>query len=86
MDENLYDQMAAEIKTISQTVSGVIDTEKCLIRKSGLYYYVDLHIAVNASITVFEGHEIAHRLKDKLKSELPQIADVLIHVEPHEEH
>jgi cation diffusion facilitator family transporter len=85
MDEDVYENLADDIKTISKTVDGVIDTEKCLVRKSGLYYYIDLHIMVNASITVYAGHDIAHRLKDKLKSELPEIADVLIHVEPAEE-
>lgn len=82
MDEDLYGSMGDNIRKISKTVDGVLDTEKCLIRKSGLYYYVDLHIVVDANITVHAGHEIAHRLKDKLKHDLPEIADVLIHVEP----
>ncbi|MDX1544615.1 MAG: cation transporter dimerization domain-containing protein, partial [Christiangramia sp.] len=64
---------------------GVVDTEKCYIRKTGMTYHVDLHIAVNAQISVKEGHEIAHRVKDDILQNNPQIADVLIHVEPDDE-
>jgi divalent metal cation (Fe/Co/Zn/Cd) transporter len=35
-------------------------------------------------LTVSEGHAIAHRVKDRILQELPQIKDVLIHIEPFE--
>lgn len=84
MDEHHYDDMIQLIRTKSKEVNGVIDTEKCHVRKAGMQYYVDLHVLVKASISVREGHDIAHRLKDHLMKALPEIADVLIHVEPKE--
>jgi divalent metal cation (Fe/Co/Zn/Cd) transporter len=30
-------------------------------------YHVDLHAIVNAMITVKEGHDLAHKLKDRLQ-------------------
>jgi cation diffusion facilitator family transporter len=84
MDEQLYEDMVKQIREISMDVPGVSGTEKCFIRKSGIYYLADLHVRVNGSISVTEGHEIAHRLKDKLQAEIPQLAQVLIHVEPQE--
>lgn len=84
MDEHLYDSLIDEIRKISHTVEGVIDTEKCFIRKSGMVYHVDLHATVDAFITVKQGHDIAHKLKDTLRNQLPQLGHVLIHVEPHE--
>lgn len=84
LDEHLYDDLIAEIREISKTVHGVIDTEKCFVRKTGMTFHVDLHLTVNGKITVAEGHEIAHRLKDTLQQHIPEIADVLIHIEPHE--
>lgn len=83
LDEHLYDELVEKIRLVSLTVAGVIDTEKCHVRKAGMVYLVDLHLTVNGDISVTEGHEIAHNLKDTLQRELPQIADVLIHVEPH---
>ncbi len=84
MEEHVYDDLVADIRRISMTVSGVVDTEKCLVRKSGLKFYIDLHIAVNAGLTVRQGHDIAHKLKDTLLREIPQLGNVLIHVEPDE--
>ncbi|MGB3130315.1 MAG: cation diffusion facilitator family transporter [Saprospiraceae bacterium] len=67
MDEHLYDDLIDEIRTVSKTVHGVIDTEKCFIRKSGMKYHVDLHAIVDGNINVREGHDIAHLLKDTLR-------------------
>ena len=82
MDEHVYPEMVEEIRKFSAEVEGVIDTEKCRIRKSGMLYYIDLHITVNGKATVDEGHSIAHNLKAHLMEEIPSIADVLVHVEP----
>jgi len=85
MDEHMYDDMIDNIRKEAEKVPGVKETEKCLVRKAGMTFHVDLHVAVNAGITVKEGHNIAHRVKDRLLSEFPEIADVLIHIEPFEE-
>lgn len=82
MDEHLYDDLIAAIRNIAITVPGVIDTEKCFIRKAGMKYHVDLHARVEGEISVREGHDIAHLLKDTLRNELPELGHVLIHVEP----
>lgn len=82
MDEHVYDDMVEEIREISQKEKGVIETEKCYIRKTGMTYHVDLHVIVDGELTVNEGHEISHNLKDRLLHEMPEIADILIHIEP----
>jgi len=85
MDEHVYDELVANIRKVALTVPGVIATEKCFIRKTGMIYQVDLHATVEASISVKAGHDIAHKLKDTLRQEIPQIGNVLIHIEPHQE-
>lgn len=82
MDEHMYDDLIEEIREISHQVPGVIDTEKCFVRKAGMTYHVDLHMVVNGNLTVDKGHEIAHDLKNVLLEKIPQISDVLIHIEP----
>jgi len=84
MDEHLYDDLLINIREVSSKVEGVIDTEKCFIRKAGMKYHVDLHATVDANISVKEGHDISHLLKDTLRSEIPQLGNVLIHIEPNE--
>src|SRR5690625_1176859 len=82
MDEHRYDELENEIRKISLTVPGVKGTEKCLVRKNGMYYLVDLHALVNAEISVKEGHRIAHDLQDALIEAIPSIDMVLVHIEP----
>lgn len=82
MDESLYEPLIAEIRKVAITVEGVMGTEKCFVRKTGMTYHVDLHATVKGNLTVREGHDIAHNLKDKLKQEIPQLGHVLIHIEP----
>lgn len=82
MDENMYSELIEIIKIKSVKVEGIIAIEKCLVRKAGMKYHVDLHAIVDAEISVREGHNISHKLKDHLLKEFPEINDVLIHIEP----
>ena len=82
MDEHFHDDTIDKIREISQGVTGVVGTDKCFVRKTGMKFCVDLHITVNSEITVEEGHAIAHQVKKTLIKEIPEIISVLIHVEP----
>ncbi len=84
MDEHRYQDLEQNIRTISLKVEGILGTEKCFIRKAGMKYHVDLHAIVDANITVKEGHDLAHQLKDTLRNEIFELGHVLIHVEPNE--
>jgi len=83
MDEHLYDELVEKIRTISVNVEGVKGTEKCMVRKLGMYYLVDLHVRVDGNMSVIDSHTIAHKLKDEIRVQLPEVEDVLIHIEPY---
>lgn len=82
MDEQLYEDLVKDIRGKSIEVKGILGTEKCFIRKAGMKYHVDLHAIVDGEISVKRGHEISHKLKDHLISEIPNLGHVLIHIEP----
>lgn len=84
MDEHGNEDMIRNVREISKHISGVLDTEKCFIRKTGMQFHLDLHIIVDKDVSVKEGHHIAHKLKDSLKQEIPELSNVLIHVEPND--
>jgi cation diffusion facilitator family transporter len=84
MDENLYDELIQEIRIESLKVDGILGTEKCFIRKTGMKYHIDLHAIVAANISVKQGHDLAHLLKDTLRTRIPNLGHVLIHIEPGE--
>lgn len=78
---DLYDSITAT----AASTPGVRSTEKCRMRKSGISLFVEIHIRVDPTISVFEGHEISHRVKDRLLAQNHRIQDVLIHIEPAKE-
>jgi divalent metal cation (Fe/Co/Zn/Cd) transporter len=47
-------------------------------------YHIDLHAIVAANISVKQGHDLAHLLKDTLRTRIPNLGHVLIHIEPGE--
>ena len=82
MDEHVYHDLVEKIRQVSLTVDGILDTEKCHIRKAGMKYHVDLHAIVDGTRSVKEGHDLAHKLKDSLNREITELGNVLIHIEP----
>lgn len=70
------------VRTKAASVAGVNAIEKCRLRKSGLSFFVDIHVEVNGDISVRDGHEIAHRVKDALQEMNQRIEDVVVHIEP----
>jgi len=70
------------VRKAAASVPRVIEIDKCLVRKMGLNFYVDLHVKVDGSISVREGHHIAHQVKTAVQQTDPRIADVLVHIEP----
>lgn len=71
-----------EVRRVASDVPGVAGLEKCFVRKVGFRYYVDLHVMVPGELSVRQGHSIAHAVEAKVLDQLPQIAKVLVHVEP----
>jgi cation diffusion facilitator family transporter len=82
MDTAPPPEILEKVKKSAKSVTGVIDLDKCFVRKMGLEFYVDLHVIVDGNKSVQEGHEIAHRVKDAIISDNPKVSDVLVHIEP----
>jgi len=83
MDAAPSEEFAKRVREIVAAVPGVEEVDRCLVRKSGLGYFVDLHIEVDGRMPVRDGHEIAHRVKDALIGSDLAVIDVSLHVEPH---
>jgi cation diffusion facilitator family transporter len=82
MDTAPRGQIVDLVRNAAMSVPGVIEIDKCLVRKMGLDFYVDLHVGVSGNITVREGHHIAHEVKRAIQATDPRIADVLVHIDP----
>jgi cation diffusion facilitator family transporter len=75
-------EMISAIKKTASSVPHVVGLDKCLVRKMGFVYYVDLHVIVDGNLTVREGHDIAHLVKAKILESNEMVKDVLVHIEP----
>jgi cation diffusion facilitator family transporter len=71
-----------QIRAIAVKNPAVARVEKCLIRKMGNEYLVDMHIEVEPHMTVIQAHKISHEVKDAIREQVPSVKDVLIHIEP----
>ena len=85
MDPAAPRELEAQVRAVAGQVDGVREVEKCKIRKSGLSYFVDLHVVVDGETSVRAGHEVAHRVQAALRdAPTLRVADATIHVEPHD--
>ncbi|GAB4166372.1 MAG: cation diffusion facilitator family transporter [Terrimicrobiaceae bacterium] len=85
LDEQMKPGVLEAVIHAAIKVPGVTSVEKCRVRKSGLTRIADLHIRVEGSMPVREGHEIAHAAKDRILACGQNISDVTVHVEPERE-
>jgi cation diffusion facilitator family transporter len=82
MDTAPDPEVVGQVRRIAETAPGVARVEKCLVRKVGYDYFVDMHVEVDPDMTVRRSHEIAHGVKDKIREQIPAVRDVLVHIEP----
>jgi cation diffusion facilitator family transporter len=82
IDEQGSDELIQNVVRTVEAVPGVSSTEKCRVRKSGLNRIADLHVRVNGSLSVSDGHHIAHAVVHALREGNFQLSDVTVHIEP----
>ena len=82
MDVSLPDHIVEEVREIARKVPGVTGIDMCRVCKSGLGMWVDIHVEVRGDITVRDGHNISHLVKDALLASGHNIMDVVVHIEP----
>jgi len=73
-------------KKISCVVLGVKGVAAChKIRSRGREddIYIDLHAHVRPDMRVDEAHQISYEIESAIKKEIPQVTDVVVHIEPH---
>lgn len=83
MDTAASAEFEQGVRTVALAVPGVLALDKVRVRKSGLSHLVDIQVRVDGSLTVVQGHDIAHAVKDALLgSASHRISDVSVHIEP----
>jgi cation diffusion facilitator family transporter len=77
-DHSVYDEIFAAVTA----VGGAANPHRTRIRQISNLYVVDMDIEVDPLITVEEGHRIAMEVESTIKERVPNIYDIMVHVEP----
>ena len=72
----------SEVRAVVQSVPEVLGCEKIRTRGSADYAFLDLHLWLPGEIPLEQAHATSHVVKDRLMTKFPQLADVVIHIEP----
>jgi cation diffusion facilitator family transporter len=72
----------ADVRDVVQSVPAVLGCEKIRTRGSADYAFLDLHLWLDPGMTLKAAHAASHVVKDRLMQKFPQLADVVIHIEP----
>jgi cation diffusion facilitator family transporter len=85
--QNLMDRIddPAIYKSITEAVAqiaGAHNPHRIRARKIAHFFVIDLDIEVDGSLSLDKAHAITHEVEDKIKARIPNVYDVLVHVEP----
>ena len=72
----------AAVRAVVQSVPEVIGCEKIRTRGAADYAFLDLHLWLDGDMPLQVAHATSHVVKDRLMAKFPQLADVVIHIEP----
>jgi cation diffusion facilitator family transporter len=77
-------EICKTIEDIALKNEGVLQVHDIRTRYISSSIQVDLHIVVEGLITVREGHDIADDVKARIIDSIPEVLDVIVHVDPPE--
>jgi len=77
-DVALYDKVVHACRM----ENGVTHPHRIRIRKIAHLYLVSLDIELPGNLTLEEGHQISQNVEKRIKNQIPNVYDVLIHMEP----
>lgn len=82
MDTMPDHELVDKIRLAGQEVECVQEISDLHVRQRGSWFLADLVIAVHPNHTIKTAHEIAHTMEDRIRTKVPKIARVFVHVEP----
>ena len=74
-------ELVKNVREISRSTEGVVDTGSILMRKSGDIIFADVTIALRGDTSFDKAHEVSDSVERNIKNEIPN-ASITIHFEP----
>lgn len=71
-----------DVTAVVMSVPGVLGCHHIRTRGSADHAFLDLHVWADRDMRLDDAHTLSHVVKDRLLEQYPQLADVIIHIEP----
>ncbi len=75
-------QVQARLRTTALGVEGVREVQRVRVHPVGSVHRVDMEISVDGTLSVLQGHEIAHSVERAVTQAHPDVVEVHVHVNP----
>lgn len=85
MDGSVPVNFIEKVTHLAESVERVEHVHDIRGRRSGQYMIIDLKLDMDPAMTVKESHDIAKQVKKLIFDGFPNVGDVMIHINPHEE-
>ncbi|WP_141504598.1 cation diffusion facilitator family transporter [Paenibacillus luteus] len=82
MEKNIDEDRMEEIMQLVQSIPEVKRIDRIRAREHGHYMIVDVRVGIPAELSVQEGHDISRKIKQVIMDEVPNVEEVLIHLNP----
>jgi len=85
VDTAIDQRLVENLRTTIMDVGGVRDLHLLRTRHAGGQVLVDVHIIIDACISISEGHHISEVVRSRLLSEYDVVTDVTVHIDPEDD-
>ena len=82
VDAGAPEEIQKKIAKITLNTSGVKEVHAIRSRYISSSIQIDMHIVVDGAISVLEGHTIADSVEKNIIDGMPEVLDVVVHVDP----
>ncbi len=82
MDASPGESVIECIRESANSIESVIECHNIRARKVGEHVFVDLHIEVDGSLSVKDGHDISNKVEKEISKCLVGVKSIVVHVEP----
>jgi len=84
MDHSPNEELLRAVDAAAHAVEGVLATEKLKARKSGTRFLLEMHVQAEPSLSLHDAHILSGKVKHAIRSAVPRVEGVLVHMEPYE--
>lgn len=83
LDRKPSSEYFERVRRAAMRTTGVLGTEKIRMQLFGPDAHVDIDVEVDPVMSVEEAHSISQKVRFEIQKELPQVQDVIVHIEPY---